>query len=286
MKLNEFHVRDGRACAIGHRHTVAGRDVRIGGVEINLAATTRGQQNYTRCKSLDLAGSSIQHVNTHTTVHVARASGLPFFFRDNRSGTCVRVPNICRHRLDGRDAAPALFQLLRGNQIDGDMIFKDLDARPLSDGREQRALNFPAGDILGVQDATLRVSPFPTQIQLTRAVRPRDFPLGKFHAQFDQFGDSLRSFPDNRAHHFFFAQTGARLKRVAHVQLERVLFRRDRRDAALSVIGVRLGAVFLRDNGHAPVRRDFQREGQARDAAAEDEKIKLLHSSIYPCAIR
>ena len=282
MKLNEFHVRDGRACAIGHRHTVAGRDVRIGGVEINLAATTRGQQNYTRCKSLDLAGSSIQHVNTHTTVHVARASGLPFFFRDNRSGTCVRVPNICRHRLDGRDAAPALFQLLRGNQIDGDMIFKDLDARPLSDGREQRALNFPAGDILGVQDATLRVSPFPTQIQFPRPIRTGNFPLGKLHSQLDQFGDSLGPFLDDRANHFFFAQSSAGLQRVADVQLERILLRRDRRDAALGVVRVRLGAIFLRDDGHAPVRRDLQREGQARDAAAEDEKIELLHSSIIP----
>src|SRR5438046_6571355 len=93
MKLNKLHVRDGRACAISHRHTVAGRDVRIGGVEINLAATTRGQQNGARGKSLDLASSSIQHVNTRTPVHVARASSLPLLFRDHVSGTCVRVPN-------------------------------------------------------------------------------------------------------------------------------------------------------------------------------------------------
>src|SRR5437016_12210824 len=100
MKLNKLHVRDGRACAISHRHTVAGRDVRIGRVEINLAATTRGQQNAARSKSLDQASSSIQHVNTHTTVHVARASTLPLLSLYHVSGTCVRSPSICRNRLD------------------------------------------------------------------------------------------------------------------------------------------------------------------------------------------
>jgi len=29
--------------------------------------------------------------------------------------------------------------------------------------------------------------------------------------------------------------------------------------------------------GHAPARRDLQREGQPRDAAAKDEKVKLFH---------
>ena len=184
--------------------------------------------------------------------------------------------------MDGRDARSTLFQLLRGNQIDGNMVFKDFNVRPLSDGREQRALNFPAGDILGVQNATLRVSPFPAQVQLASAVRSRAFPLGKLHSQLDQFGDSLRPFLNNCPDHFLFAESRARLQRVTHVQLERVLLRGDRRDAALGIVRIRFGAVFLRDDGHAPVRRDFQREGQARDAAAEDEKIELLHSSIIP----
>ena len=69
----------------------------------------------------------------------------------------------------------------------------------------------------------------------------------------------------------------AGFERVAHVQLERILLARHRRDAALRVVGVRLRAVFLRDDGHAPVRRDFQREGQPRDAAAEDEEVELFH---------
>jgi len=36
-------------------------------------------------------------------------------------------------------------------------------------------------------------------------------------------------------------------------------------------------AVFFRDDGHAPARRDLQRERESRDAATKDEKIKLFH---------
>jgi hypothetical protein len=63
------------------------------------------------------------------------------------------------------------------------------------------------------------------------------------------------------------------------VQLERILLARDRRDAALRVIRIRLRAIFFRDDGHAPARRDLQRERKSRDAAAEDEKIELFHQS-------
>ena len=119
--------------------------------------------------------------------------------------------------------------------------------------------------------------PFPAQIQLARSVRLGDLPLGKLHAQLDQFSNPRRPFLNNRAHHFLMAQPRPRLERVAHVQLERILLRRDRRDAALRVVGVRFRAIFFRDDGHAPARRDLQREGQARDAAAEDQEIELFH---------
>ena len=67
---------------------------------------------------------------------------------------------------------------------------------------------------------------------------------------------------DDRADDRFLAQAGAGLQRVAHVQLERILLARDRGDAALGVVGVGLRAVLLGDDGHAPVRRDFQRKNK------------------------
>jgi hypothetical protein len=45
MKLDELHVRDRHARAVGHGHAVAGGDVGVRGVEIDLAAAAGGQQH-------------------------------------------------------------------------------------------------------------------------------------------------------------------------------------------------------------------------------------------------
>ena len=119
---------------------------------------------------------------------------------------------------------------------------------------------------------------FLAEIKLSAAVLVQRVPLGKFHPQFDQLRNPRRAFPDDGADDLFLAQPRARRERVAHVRLKRILLARHRRDAALGVIGVRLRAVLFGDDGHAPARRDLQREGQPRDAAAENEKIKLFHA--------
>jgi hypothetical protein len=72
-------------------------------------------------------------------------------------------------------------------------------------------------------------------------------------------------------------QSPARFKRVLDVQFERILLARDRRDAALRVIRVRLRTIFFRDDGHASMRRRLQRERKPRNAAAEDEVIEWFH---------
>src|SRR5208283_194905 len=52
-----------------------------------------------------------------------------------------------------------------------------------------------------------------------------------------------------------------------------------RRDAALGVVGIGLGAGFLGDYGHAARRRDFQGKEQPGQAAAEDKEVKLFHNA-------
>ncbi len=115
---------------------------------------------------------------------------------------------------------------------------------------------------------------FAPEIQL---LPPLPFPLGKFHSQVDEFGDARRAFLDDRPNNILVAETGAGFERVAHVHLERIFFARDCGDAALGVVGVRFGARFLGDDGHATERRDFQCERKSRDAAAKNQKIKLFH---------
>ena len=56
-----------------------------------------------------------------------------------------------------------------------------LDIRLGSDGLEQRAFDFAASDVLGVQDTALGMAAFFAQIQLAHA-GTWQFPFGKAHA--------------------------------------------------------------------------------------------------------
>ena len=68
VKLHELHVRDSAACAISHRDTVPRGDVRIGGVEVNFAATTGGEQRHGSGEGFHFCGGFIQNVNSQASV--------------------------------------------------------------------------------------------------------------------------------------------------------------------------------------------------------------------------
>ena len=68
MKLDELHVGDRRAGAPGHGHAVAGRDVRIGRVEINFPATAGREHDPIRANRFDLASFFIENINAEATV--------------------------------------------------------------------------------------------------------------------------------------------------------------------------------------------------------------------------
>src|ERR1041385_3839 len=104
MELNEFHVRDGCARAISHRHAVASGDVRIGCIEINFSATAGGEQEIAARKGFDLPGVAVEHVSPEAAIH----AGEPEF--------------------------------LAGDQIDGKVVFENLDLRMARDGGEKGAL--------------------------------------------------------------------------------------------------------------------------------------------------
>ena len=93
MELHEFHVGNRRAGAKRHRHAVAGGDVGIGRVEINLAATARRQQRHRRGEGPDAARLFVKNVRAEAAV-----------FAD-------------------------VAELLAGDQINGDMVFENLDVR-------------------------------------------------------------------------------------------------------------------------------------------------------------
>ncbi len=108
------------------------------------------------------------------------------------------------------------------------------------------------------------------EVEFPRAMRFGNFAFGKLHAQLNQLGDPGGPLFDDRADDVFLAQPGARFKRIAHVQLKRILLAGDRRNASLGIIGVRFGAVLFGDDRNAPVSGNFQSERKSSDATAQN----------------
>ena len=132
VELDEFHVGHGRTGATRHGHTVTGGDIGIGRVEIDFATAPGGQESDRRGEGLDAAGPLVQHVSAEAPVvaHVA--------------------------------------QFLAGNQVDRQVVLENLDARLAGNRRQESALDFAAGNILGVQDAAFGMAPFLAQVQLAQ----------------------------------------------------------------------------------------------------------------------
>ena len=107
--------------------------------------------------------------------------------------------------------AAACPSFLRGDQIDREMVFENLDVRLRGDRRQQRAFDLAAGHVFGVQNPALGMAAFLAQIQFACAV-DADLALGKLHAQLDQLRDARRAFLDDRAHDLLLAQARARLR--------------------------------------------------------------------------
>src|ERR1700740_3578002 len=108
MKLNEFHVGDRCSRSPCHRDAVAGGDVWVGRVQINLAAATGGEN--------------------HTIAP-------PRFY-----GACSFIQNV--------DANHSIFrgetELPRGDEIDGHMVWEHGDVGRCPYRRKQALLDFAA----------------------------------------------------------------------------------------------------------------------------------------------
>ena len=119
MKLDKLHVRDHRAGAPPDSHAISGSYVRIGGVQINFAATAGSQHDPVRADCLDLAALLVEHVNPKTTVFRGEA------------------------------------KFAGGDQIHRHVVFQQFDLRLPIQLAQQRVLDLLASHIPNVQNAAL-----------------------------------------------------------------------------------------------------------------------------------
>ena len=240
MELHEFHVADDRSRAVGHGDAVARGDVGIRRVLVDLPDAAGGEHDRSRAERLHFSRRDVEHV-----------------------GAEHAVGGIARGNL-------RILQARRRDEVDRHVVFEEGNVRIFRGDGEQRVFDRLARQIARVKDAPVRVAAFPRQVVVA---------VGAFReidADFDQLADARGSGFDDGARDGLVAESVAGDERVAHVRLEVVRPVEHAGDAALRVIRVGLRRGLFRDDCHAQsLRGGFNREAQPRDAAADDDQIKI-----------
>ena len=240
VELNEFHVRDHGTCPPGHCHSVAGRDIGVCRVEVNLPAPARGQHGDIAAEGFDHAGNLVEHIDAQATV------------------------------------LPRVAELAGGDEIHGHVVLHHLDFRMRGDLLQKAVFDLAARGIAGVKDAAFRVSTFATEVGFHRSVAV--LTLVEMHAKSGQFGDAGGAFGDDRFDDLLAAKSRAGRESVLDMEVEGILVAHHASHAALRPGGVRVRCRAFRDKRHRAFLRGFQCEGEASNAAAENDEIEFPHA--------
>ena len=127
VKLKELHVRELRTGTVRHRDPVARRHVRVRRVEVHLAGAARRKNRRAREVGLDAPRRLVE--------------------------------DVCAHDLAG--AA----KLRRLHEVDGHVVFHDLDARRCGRSLEEHTLDFFAGDVSRMNDTPGAVTALSREIE-------------------------------------------------------------------------------------------------------------------------
>ncbi len=169
MELHELHIGHGSPGPVGHGNPVAGGNIRIAGVQIDLAGAAAGQQGGAGREGQHTVAVDIQHVGAQAAVVLNR---LP-----------------CH--------------LGAGDQVYGNMVFVDRDIGVLAHRFHQGPFDLPAGDIFGMQDPAGAVAPFAGQV-----VGIALGGGGKLHPPLDQIADGGRTFLNHHPDDLFVTDVG------------------------------------------------------------------------------
>jgi hypothetical protein len=137
MELDEFHIGQGKAGPVAHGKAVAGGDIGVGGVHEGLAQAARGQENPFAGDGANAIGRGVVHVKA--MAHIGPAGMADFVSSD---------------------------------EVDGDMLFMEMDERVAQDAVDQRGHDGHASGILDMKDAIPGMSPFALEIVRISAFGP------------------------------------------------------------------------------------------------------------------
>ena len=230
MELHELHVLDGTFGAIDHRDTVARRHQRIRGRLVDSADASGSHKRDFREERVDLPG-----------LHIHDISAITFDM--------------------GRLARNGHTQMVLRQDFDGEVVLEDFNIGVCLNGTDKAVLYFCARIIFMVQDAEFRMSAFAMEVEISIRI------LVEIHTPTDQFLNLLRRVPNDLLHGGAVAQPISGNHRVFDMLVEVIYNQvRDRSDAALCEIGVRLFQSGLAHEGDASFVRHLQGKTHSGDA--------------------
>ena len=127
VELHELEVRHHRADPVGHGHAVAGRDVGVGRVDVDLAGAAGGEDRRPGGDGADLAVALVEHVRAEAR----------------------RLAAVAGHV----------------EQVDREVILEDRDVGVALDRGQERSLDLAAADVLVVDHAAPAVAALAGQVE-------------------------------------------------------------------------------------------------------------------------
>ncbi len=241
VKLDELHVGNAAPGPPGHGNAVAGGGVRIAGVEIDLRGAPARQRHVAGTEGVDTIFGEVVCVQTQAAIATGQA------------------------------------ELGRGDQIDGDVIFQQRDARMPAHLLLEGVLDGAPGGVGGVDDTPGAVSAFLREVVLVVGA----LVLGHVDVatELDAAGDEPvyagRSAADDELDGVAVAQAGARREGVLDVCAEGVVAAEHGGDAALGVERGALRERLLRQHqGVEAGIGNAQGEAQSREPPADHQHVR------------
>ena len=199
-------------------------------------------------------------------VHLARAARG----QDGLRGTegHHRVAGFVQ-RVQAQAALARQAQLAGGDQVHQGVVLEHGDAGGAAHHVDQRLLHGGAGGVGGVHDAPRAVAAFAREVQVVALQR-------EWHAQAAQPADGLGCVLHHKARGGQVAQARARHQRVLDVGGKAVVVGQHGGNAALRPAAGAVLQLALGDDRHAVRGRQMQCGGEARQAAAHNQYVKVV----------
>ena len=192
MELIKLKIADPAAASPCHGDTIAASAVWIAGIKVGFAGSARGETDALGLKKLNFIAIDIENVGAGTA---------------NFAGT-----SICL-----------------SDQVDGAMVFEDMNISCRQSLINQCAGNFFAGSIGGVQDATMAVTAFLSEMITCVVVF-----AGEVYALINQPLYGAGSVFDDKAHSILMTQAGACYQGICYMGFRAVVLVKYRGNTSLS----------------------------------------------------